>query len=161
MSVPGTGLYIVYDPKGVQITRFPIGLIEGGSEWNYFIERGYKIVRTGTVPVPPPDPIAKVDGELIYPGDIRVSDTRVPYAVDRSTGRKYYTKEEAEAAGYISKPEVTGADPYAGGIDPVSGQGLPFVRINGQKVHVTDISKGRNAKVVYINEVLEISDSIG
>lgn len=53
------------------------------------------------------------------------------------------------------------ADPYAGGYNPETGQGLPFVKVGGVKVKVTDIAKGRNAKVLFINEVLNVSDSVG
>ena len=64
---------------------------------------------------------------------IPVEDTRIPYAVNNSTGEKYYTKEEFEAAGFKLPIDTTGADPYAGGYDPITGTGLPFVRNGDEK----------------------------
>ena len=65
--------------------------------------------------------------------DPNLEDTRIPYAVNNSTGEKYYTEEEFLAAGFKIPTDTSGADPYAGGYDPITGTGLPFVRNGDEK----------------------------
>src|SRR3990167_2700929 len=72
-------------------------------------------------------------GNISPPVVLVEEDTRIPYAVNRSTGEKYYTEEEFLAAGFKLPTDTSGADPYAGGYDPVTGLGLPFVRNNDEK----------------------------
>lgn len=81
-----------------------------------------------------------------------------PFAVNESTGEVFQTQEEFEAAGFVS-PSAGTSDPFAGGFNPETLQGLPFKKDGNDRIYIFPDGTTRKVKKIEISEELFLAAS--